>query len=515
MSKKRRITSKNEKLAKKSKSDEDDSDSSSMAPVDFSSPRKMFETLISPITFEDFTANYWESKPLVIHRPESSVGKLYGRLFTKQDLFSLVRKEELQFVTDINVVQYKNGQRENGNGKGRATASKLDKLFNGGGTFQIHQPQRFQLELRRVLENMESFFGCLVGANVYMTPSGCQGLPPHYDDVEVFILQTEGEKHWRLYKPLVELPQEYSKDLLPEQIGNPTHDFVLKAGDLLYFPRGTIHQAVASSSQTHSTHITISTYQHHSWGDYLNSIFPELLQEAMDSDVSFRRGLPINFLKSSKISKSGKMNSVVQLLLQKIKYTQFVPPESMIEDFMFSRLPPYGVDGEELRDSIPDGVEPSLKSLVKLSHPDHICFLIKAEPPTPAMDDEDESDDESDEDDEEPVPSKKQAVEAETADRREMLYVYSSIYNDHRAHMMNKQDREDDSSQGLVLKFPKHYLDAVDQLKSSSDQFILVQDFDLRSNSDKENLARALWSSHLLEVHPNRNSKALKATKVD
>jgi hypothetical protein len=355
-----------------------------------------------------------------------------------------------------------------------------------------------------------------------MTPSGCQGLPPHYDDVEVFILQVEGEKHWRLYKPLIELPQEYSKDLLPEQIGNPTHDFVLKAGDLLYFPRGTIHQAVASSSNTHSTHITISTYQHHTWGDYLNSVFPELLQEAMDSDVSFRRGLPINFLKSSKISKSEKMNSVVQLLLQKIKYSQFVAPDSMIEDFMFNRLPPYGVDGEGMRDSIPDGIPPSLKSLVKLSHPEHICCLVKKEEPTPANEDEDDDDDESEEsdDDSDPVPSKKPALDGETdddsgTDRREMLYVYSSIYNDHRVHMMNKEDRDDESSQGLVLKFPKHYQDAVEQLKSSVDQFLLVQDIDLHNNSDKENLARALWSSHLLEVHPNKNSKALKTTKVD
>ena len=34
----------------------------------------------------------------------------------------------------------------------------------------------------------------MVGANVYLTPPGTQGFAPHYDDVEVFILQVKSEK---------------------------------------------------------------------------------------------------------------------------------------------------------------------------------------------------------------------------------------------------------------------------------------------------------------------------------
>jgi hypothetical protein len=36
---------------------------------------------------------------------------------------------------------------------------------------------------------------------MYLTPPGTQGFAPHYDDVEVFILQLEGKKRWRLYEP--------------------------------------------------------------------------------------------------------------------------------------------------------------------------------------------------------------------------------------------------------------------------------------------------------------------------
>ena len=35
----------------------------------------------------------------------------------------------------------------------------------------------------------------------YLTPPGSQGFAPHYDDIEAFVIQLEGKKHWRLYNP--------------------------------------------------------------------------------------------------------------------------------------------------------------------------------------------------------------------------------------------------------------------------------------------------------------------------
>lgn len=42
-----------------------------------------------------------------------------------------------------------------------------------------------QDDLWRIQEKLECFFGALVGSNIYITPEESQGLPPHYDDVEV------------------------------------------------------------------------------------------------------------------------------------------------------------------------------------------------------------------------------------------------------------------------------------------------------------------------------------------
>jgi ribosomal protein L16 Arg81 hydroxylase len=57
------------------------------------------------------------------------------------------------------------------------------------------------------------------------------------------------------------LPFSSSPDLPREMIGKPVLEVTLTPGDVLYLPRGFVHEAVAQDSS--SSHITVSTYQHH------------------------------------------------------------------------------------------------------------------------------------------------------------------------------------------------------------------------------------------------------------
>ena len=119
---------------------------------------------------------------------------------------------------------------------------------------------------------------------------------PHYDDVEVFVLQLEGSKSWKLYHPTQSLPRSHSGDFARSEIGEPFRTVDLQKGDLMYLPRGVIHEARTSSAM--SSHMTISVYQKTAFVDFLSALFPLALDAAFESrdTEAFRRGLPVQYL---------------------------------------------------------------------------------------------------------------------------------------------------------------------------------------------------------------------------
>jgi bifunctional lysine-specific demethylase and histidyl-hydroxylase NO66 len=124
---------------------------------------------------------------------------------------------------------------------------------------------------------LEEAIGHPVQVNSYYTPRGSQGFAVHHDTHDVLVLQVAGEKRWLLYDPLFELPlkhQRYSKAL--GEHGEPTDDFVLRAGDSLYLPRGWLHQA--ETSDTDSLHLTIGI-NHYTWLDAAKAALAETEQE--------------------------------------------------------------------------------------------------------------------------------------------------------------------------------------------------------------------------------------------
>lgn len=128
-----------------------------------------------------------------------------------------------------------------------------------------------------------------------LTPANSQGFAPHYDDIEAFVLQIEGKKLWRIYKPRCEaetLPRESSGNFREDEIGECVFEKVLEAGDILYFPRGWIHQAKTIDNQ-HSLHVTLSVYQKTSYADLFTEITKQALDTAVTSDIAFRHNLPL------------------------------------------------------------------------------------------------------------------------------------------------------------------------------------------------------------------------------
>ena len=78
----------------------------------------------------------------------------------------------------------------------------------------------------------------------YSTPNG--GVGPHLDQYDVFIIQGEGKRHWRVGLPDPTLKQfAQNKKLLQVEAFEAVIDCILEPGDILYIPPGCPHEGYA------------------------------------------------------------------------------------------------------------------------------------------------------------------------------------------------------------------------------------------------------------------------------
>src|SRR5262249_26048300 len=106
---------------------------------------------------------------------------------------------------------------------------------------------------------------------------------------DVFVLQVSGSKHWTLYDTLIELPL-HGQGFEPEKHspGAATRELTLRAGDVLYCPRGLFHSA--RSTDEVSLHITLGLIVK-TWAD----VMVEAISEACLASPAFRANLPVGF----------------------------------------------------------------------------------------------------------------------------------------------------------------------------------------------------------------------------
>ncbi|KAK3580866.1 hypothetical protein CHS0354_032927 [Potamilus streckersoni] len=317
---------------------------------------KVFECLIHPVKMEKFFKELWEKKPLLVKRHMSQYNSGW---FSTAELQKILQEENVKFGINLDITSYVNGKRETHNPPGRAYAPVVWDFYQNGCSVRLLNPQTYSKNVWKLLSRLQEFFGCCIGANVYLTPAGSQGFAPHYDDIEAFILQLEGKKHWKLYGPRnvqETLPRFSSGNFDQGEIGEPILDVVLEAGDLLYFPRGTIHQA-KTMEDAHSLHITVSCYQKNTWGDFLQQLVPKALHIAVEEDIEFREGMPLDYLNYMGLAFMDIENPRRKDFLQKVTslvekmMTKYAPVDAacdqMGKQFVHDSLPPVLSDFEK------------------------------------------------------------------------------------------------------------------------------------------------------------------------
>lgn len=147
---------------------------------------------------------------------------------------------------------------------------RCDEAYKDGYTVAMRGMEFRFKSIAAITEGLASLFGQpSVGANLYLTPRNSQGLARHYDDHCVLVCQLMGMKQWTISSPRNKLlprlyePLDGSQGSDVDTVPNASAQILLKEGDILYIPRGYVHEAhttndVQKDSVGLSLHLTLA-----------------------------------------------------------------------------------------------------------------------------------------------------------------------------------------------------------------------------------------------------------------
>ncbi|QCK86286.1 hypothetical protein E8L99_11240 [Phreatobacter aquaticus] len=165
-------------------------------------------------------------------------------------------------------------------GDGKVDPSKLFPLFDAGATLVVSQFHELHPPLADFCRGLEKVFQHGVQANIYLTPPGAQGFRTHFDTHDVLVLQVSGKKQWRVWSDTAQ-PHATRRTPWDGAIYKPdqskANDLLLEAGDVLYVPRGVLHDASVQPGGEPSLHITVG-FLDQTWADALKAAIDQLEQ---------------------------------------------------------------------------------------------------------------------------------------------------------------------------------------------------------------------------------------------
>eukprot|EP00927_Polykrikos_kofoidii_P061456 TRINITY_DN56296_c0_g1_i1.p1 TRINITY_DN56296_c0_g1~~TRINITY_DN56296_c0_g1_i1.p1 ORF type:complete len:459 (-),score=84.44 TRINITY_DN56296_c0_g1_i1:60-1364(-) len=286
--------------------------------------KAMAETFCKEFLTPHFWENHWEKFPL--HWKASEHGETANQMPE-----ALGPDEFMQVVSNCgaSLKMFKRGE-----------PYDLDDFLVGyldGASVIINQADRCFAPLLQFCQELGRRQFYHVFGVFYLTPVQAQAVRLHNDDQDVFLMQVWGRKQWTIRNAPQLLP--YTEEMLgkdgpvaPELIKEPVMEFTMEPHDILYIPRGYLHEACTGGEEP-SLHITVTVpTSDYCWGvqlvkHLLNKVhtkdFDEDLQETCGSFLAVR-GTPADV--------NGKeLDEKIDKLLQ--SWADTVTVESVVEQF--------------------------------------------------------------------------------------------------------------------------------------------------------------------------------------
>ena len=241
--------------------------------------------LIGAGRVEDFFARIYEREALVVAHGDA---RRFDGLLSIDDIDRMVTSVDLrEGQLDLADAARQPRRSDYLDSAGYVDRGAVADLHRAGATIILQQAHQSVAPLGRYCRALEHVFSAHVQTNLYLTPPNAQGFRTHYDNHDVLVVQVAGEKAWRLYEKPIDTPYRGEAfEAGKYESGELKQEFVLKAGDCAYVPRGLMHDAMTSGAEP-SLHITVGLITR-TWAD----LMLEAVSEAALRTPDLRRSLP-------------------------------------------------------------------------------------------------------------------------------------------------------------------------------------------------------------------------------
>jgi len=201
-------------------------------------------SVLGNISKEDFLANYWQKKPLVIRGAFPD----FEMPFTAEELAGLACDTDAPSRMII-----EHGLPPENKPWQVKLAPFEDEDFttlpDTHCTFLVNDLERYIPELGNLIEPFRFIPDWRIDDLMvsYAEDQGTVG--PHTDDYDVFLIQGEGKRRWKVITR-----EDYNKELIPDlpiallKEFDEDEDWLLEAGDMLYLPPNMPHYGVAEGA---------------------------------------------------------------------------------------------------------------------------------------------------------------------------------------------------------------------------------------------------------------------------
>ncbi|MFC5743400.1 cupin domain-containing protein [Dyella tabacisoli] len=185
-----------------------------------------------------FLRDYWQKHPLLIRNafpgflPPLEPNDLAGLACEEGALSRLIVHDTKRDRWDVKI--------------GPLSEDDFTKTPNSNWTLLVQDVDKWDADVAALLESFRFLPSWRMDDIMisYAEPDG--GVGAHVDQYDVFLLQGLGQRHWAISTDPA-APKDFRDDIELKQLKHfePTHEWLLDPGDMLYLPPGVPHDGVA------------------------------------------------------------------------------------------------------------------------------------------------------------------------------------------------------------------------------------------------------------------------------